>query len=128
MIDWQNYKNFSKHEFDCNHTGKNEMKPEFLAVLQQIRNVWGKPMVINSGYRHWTHPIERAKENPGEHSLGLAADIGIRGLSNVLTLANIAELHGIKRIGIYQNNAYGYFMHFGMGDKAHRYPEALWTK
>jgi zinc D-Ala-D-Ala carboxypeptidase len=50
-MNWDLYKNFSKSEFDCKHTGKNEMRPEFMQVLQEIRIAYNKPMVISSGYR-----------------------------------------------------------------------------
>jgi len=126
-MDWDDYKNFSKWEFDCKYTTKNEMQPQFMAVLQQIRNVWDKPISINSGYRHWSHPDEIEKNHRGEHTLGLAADIAIMGM-DVFEFGTLAKLHGIKRIGIYQNDKKGYFMHLGMGDKAHDFQPHVWTR
>lgn len=54
VVDWSKYPNFSEAEFRCRHTGKCEMRPEFLAVLQAIRAEYGKPMIISSGYRDRT--------------------------------------------------------------------------
>lgn len=96
------------------------MTPEFMAVLQQIRTTYGKPMVINSGYRHFTHPIERKKDNPGEHTYGMAADISVKD-EDAMELFVIAYGYGIRRIGVANN-----FIHLGMGEKL-RFPPALWT-
>lgn len=123
-MDW-NYKNFSKKEFDCKHTGKNEMRPEFMETLQAIRTAYGKPMIITSGYRDKTHPIEAAKGQAGEHSYGLACDIAISG-ENALDLIIIAYGHGIRRIGVQQKGS-GRYIHLGMGDKYANFPPALWS-
>jgi len=47
---------FKDHEFDCKHTGKNEMDPEFLEELDELRRRVGVPFVVTSGYRDATHP------------------------------------------------------------------------
>lgn len=126
-MNWSDYKNFSKWEFDCKHTGENKMVPEFIDILQQIRNTFGKPMVISSGYRHWTHPVEIHKDNPGEHTYGMAADIKVHG-TWAMDLLVIAYGYGIKRIGVQQ---YGdvdkRYIHIGMGDKLLNFPPALWS-
>jgi hypothetical protein len=36
-MNWNDYPNFSKEEFDCKHSGKNEMKPDFMDMLQDLR-------------------------------------------------------------------------------------------
>ena len=74
MIDWSLYPNFSKEEFDCKHTGNNEMKPDALEVFQAMRDRLGFPLIVTSGYRDPTHPIEQRKEQPGSHAAGTAAD------------------------------------------------------
>lgn len=127
MIDWRNYKNFSKWEFDCSHTGENNMRSEFMEMLQQIRSTFGKPMVISSGYRDWTHPVEINKDRPGEHTYGLAADIKVYGI-RAFELADIAFHHGIRRIGFNQKGPLeSRFIHLGMGDKQLNFPATIWT-
>jgi len=125
MIEWNDYKNFAKWEFDCSYTEENRMRPEFMEILQQIRTTYGKPMKVNSGYRDFTHPIERAKESPGEHTYGLACDIAVRG-KEAMELLIIAYGYGIRRIGLYQNKD-SHFIHIGMGDKYAKFPQAIWT-
>lgn len=65
--DWSKYPNFKEYEFECRHTGLCDMQPEFMARLQKLRDLYEKPMVINSGYRHETHPVhESVNMLPGE--------------------------------------------------------------
>lgn len=124
-IDWDAYPNFSKKEFDCQHTGKNRMDPDFLHVLQQVRTVYNKPMAISSGYRAPDHPIELAKKKAGEHSYGVAADILVRG-EDAMELIVIAYGHGIRRIGVNQKGN-SRFIHLGYGDKLLGFPTAIWS-
>lgn len=110
-MDWFKYPNFSKEEFDCKHTGKNEMKDSFMQILQNIRTEYNKPMKITSGYRHWTHPVEARKgHTTGEHTQGTCADIACNTGSDRFQLVTLALKHGITRIGIAKN-----FIHLGIG-------------
>jgi len=103
------------------------MRPEFLDVLQQIRNTYGKPMIITSGYRHWTHPLEINKENPGEHTYGMAADIKVYG-EWAMDLIVLAYGYGIRRIGIHQKgDKDSRYVHLGMGDKLLNFSSSVWT-
>ncbi|WP_164504273.1 D-Ala-D-Ala carboxypeptidase family metallohydrolase [Nitrosomonas sp. HPC101] len=112
VIDWAQYPNFNEQEFRCRHTGLCYMDARFMTRLQAIRNAYGKPMIITSGYRAKTHPVEARKAAPGEHTLGLAADISVRG-SDAFNLLKIALAHGIMRIGVKQTGE-GRFLHLGM--------------
>jgi zinc D-Ala-D-Ala carboxypeptidase len=124
-MNWDLYKNFGKSEFDCKHTGKNEMRPEFMQVLQEIRITYNKPMVISSGYRDKSHPIEAKKSTTGSHALGCAADISIEGV-NAMQLINIAYNMGIRRIGVNQKGG-GRFIHLDIADKLHGFPQSIWS-
>lgn len=112
--DWSIYPNFSAYEFDCSHTGLNEMQTEFMDILQTIRTEYGKPMIVTSGYRHYTHPIEKAKgHKQGEHTKGVCADIAVsRG--DAYEVLRLAFKHGIKRVGVNQKGE-GRFLHLGLG-------------
>lgn len=110
-MDWSKYPNFSKEEFDCKHTGKNEMHEEFMDILQKIRIDYAKPMTITSGYRHWTHPVEARKgHTTGEHTRGACADILCTNGADRFQLVSLALKHGITRIGIAKT-----FVHLGIG-------------
>lgn len=126
-LDWSRYPNFTEEEFRCSHTGKCNMRPEFMDALQQIRATFGKPMVVTSGFRHHTHPAEDSKPEPGEHSYGLAADISLAGIA-VADLISIARGYGIARFGIHQKGPFASrYIHIGMGDKLLNFPQGLWT-
>lgn len=109
MIDWSMYPNFSADEFECRHCGEMKMKPEFLAKLQELRNAYGKPMVISSGYRCHKHPVEVSKRTPGAHTMGIAADIAVNGQDAHALLKHAFAL-GFTGIGAFQKGV-GNFVH-----------------
>lgn len=109
---WEKYKYFKKHEFDCKHTGKNNMQHEFMILLDGIREQFDKPMKVTSGFRDYSHPIEVKKPTTGEHTLGLAADIYCVDSNARFELVELALKSGINRVGIART-----FLHFGISDK-----------
>lgn len=113
VTDWSRYPNFSAAEFACRHTGDCRMRVEFMDALQRVRDLYGAPMIITSGYRHRSHPVEARKVNPGEHTLGMAADVAVSGADAVLLL-HIALDMGFERIGVQQRGS-GRFLHLGLG-------------
>lgn len=121
-LNWTAYPNFSEAEMRCKHTGKCEMHPEFMRKLQHVRDVFGKPMAVTSGYRDRTHPIEARKDIPGEHSTGRAVDIGVQG-ADALRLIRIALDAGFTRIGVQQKGA-GRFIHLG---DSPAFPPGIWS-
>lgn len=124
-MDWSLYPSFSKEEFDCKHTGLNDMRPEFMDLLQEIRNRYARPIIITSGYRHPSHPVEAKKSKPGAHSYGVAADIRIRGVE-CMELFFICHALGIRRVGLKQNSMTR-FMHIDIADRILGYPQSIWT-
>ena len=110
-MNWADYPYFTKAEFDCKHTGKNEMQPEFMAKLQLLREKYGRPIIITSGYRHWTHPVEARKgHTTGEHTRGTCADIACTSGAERYKIVQLALQLGFPRIGIAKN-----FIHLGLG-------------
>jgi zinc D-Ala-D-Ala carboxypeptidase len=106
---WDEYPNFSAAEFNCRHTGKNEMKHAFMERLQKLRVAYGKPMQITSGFRDRTHPIEAKKTTSGAHTTGMACDIAVQG-ADAYRLIQLAMLYGFTGIGIQQKGG-GRFVH-----------------
>jgi uncharacterized protein YcbK (DUF882 family) len=110
-MNWADYPYFTKAEFDCKHTGKNEMQPEFMAKLQLLREKYGNPMIITSGYRHWTHPVEARKgHTTGEHTRGTCCDIACTLGDDRSRIDQLALQLSFPRIGIAKN-----FIHLGIG-------------
>lgn len=126
-LDWNKYPNFTRSEFKCSHTDECHMDQYFMETLQQIRDTYDRPMIITSGYRHNSHPVEINKTKPGEHVYGVAADILVRGTS-AMELMVIAYSYGIRRIGINQKGDHNKrFVHLGTGNKRLHFPRGLWT-
>lgn len=108
-MNWHLYPNFTAEEFNCKHCGANGMNSTFMHRLQKLRDSYGKPMIITSGYRCRAHPIELAKTLPGAHTTGQAADIAVTG-QNAHLLLKLALLHGFSGIGVQQKGD-GRFLH-----------------
>ena len=100
-----------------------KMNPKLLGMLDPLRKTYGFPIIINSSYRSPEHPIEAAKEKPGEHAHGAAVDIKCVGGEATYLLVAAAIKCGFKRIGISRKSN---FVHVGIG-----YPGApettIWT-
>lgn len=69
--------------------------------LQQIRNKFGKPVIINSGYRSKAHNKAVGGASNSYHTKGMAADIIIDGISSK-RVAQYAEAIAIQGIGWYE--------------------------
>ena len=110
-MNWADYPDFKKSEFDCKHTGRNNMTPEFMHVLQTLRTMYGRPMTITSGYRAPSHPVEMRKGySTGEHTRGTCADIACVAGSDRYQMIRLAMRLNIPRIGIAKT-----FIHLGIG-------------
>lgn len=127
-FDWSDYKNFTRDEFACTHCKKCEVTIELVDLLQVMRDEYRKPIFISSGYRCPAHPVEQVKDEPGEHTNGMAVDI-VCYTQGALTLLDIALSLGVRRIGLHQKGrASNRYMHIGVGDKlTNIYPKSIWT-
>lgn len=96
----------------------------FARRLEELRKRIGdQPIIINSWYRSPSHPIEKAKDKPGAHTTGQAADIRCDGvLARQITEAALSMEFG--GIGIKQHGPRaGRFIHL---DDAHEV-KVVWT-
>lgn len=106
-LNWLLYPDFSLAELRCKHTGKCFMDPTFMERLQSLRNEFGKPMTINSGYRDRAHPAEAGKGSAGVHTLGRGVDVRVQG-ADAVQLIGLALKHGFTGIGVQQKGATRY--------------------
>jgi uncharacterized protein YcbK (DUF882 family) len=95
-------KYFSIAEFDSPDapgSGLN-MHQDLLELLDEMRGIYGKPIVITSGYRtkEYNATLKNSKQN-SSHLKGLAVDIAIADSNQRYEIIRIAMLLGIKRIG-----------------------------
>lgn len=111
--------NFKASEFRCK--GKDccdEFKIDEALVewLQKIRDHFGKSVTVNSGYRCPIHNPKVGGSPSSHHMRGQAADIWISGVAP-RKIAEYAEQIGVKRIGLYETEKDGYFVHIGSDTK-----------
>ena len=105
--------NFNSSEFDCHGSGccsSTLVDDKLVTYLQQIREHFGKPVNISSGYRCATHNKNIGGATKSRHSKGQAADIYISGVKPA-EIAKYAESIGILGIGLYETNSDGFFVH-----------------
>lgn len=122
--------NFQSSELRCRcgrcDSDGNEMDPGLLDRLQQLRDLYGKPLPLSSAYRCPKHPSEAGKAEPGEHALGLAVDVRCRG-AEALQILQLALNLGFTRIGVSQKSGTR-FLHLGLSPIGGHLPSpALWS-
>jgi zinc D-Ala-D-Ala carboxypeptidase len=126
-VNWNHYRNFVEDEFRCKHTGRVEMDPDFMDRLQALRTDYGRPMVISSGYRHPSHPVEMKKPRPGAHTFGRAADILVSH-ADAVHLLELAIKHGFTGFGVAQKPGSTRFLHLDdMEPETTRPRPAIWS-
>ena len=126
-------KNFSVAEVQCScGCGAADMDPDFMKILQNIRDEMKRPLKISSGVRC-------AKRNAEVSSTGsngphvprkngtAAADILIAG-ADALRLVDIARKHGVSGVGISQRGLHSKrFIHCDtINDSTHPRP-TMWS-
>jgi zinc D-Ala-D-Ala carboxypeptidase len=109
-------KYFTEAEFKCKHCGAVKMDQNFLDRLNKLRESYGKPMRISSGYRCPEHPAERSKVTTGMHTTGKACDVVVEGAEAVFLL-QLALQQGFTGIGVQQKGS-GRFLHLDTRDRS----------
>lgn len=97
-------KNFAIYEFACKCGNCTTVKidTELVAILQKVRDHFGKPVYINSGYRCAAHNKAVGGATNSNHTKGMAADIRVEGVAPI-EVAKFLESIGVKGIGLYDN-------------------------
>lgn len=97
-------RNFKVREFACSDgTDTVFVSPELVEVLQRIRDHFGRPVTINSGYRTEAHNRAVGGASYSQHKYGTAADIAVSGVTP-LEAARYAQslLPASGGIGLYK--------------------------
>ena len=106
--------NFRISEFHCKGENCNCETTlhdlELSNYLQKIRDHFGHPVYINSGYRCEIHNAAVGGVTNSFHRKGMAADISVEGVAPS-EVAKYAESIGILGIGLYETAEDGYFVH-----------------
>lgn len=94
-------KNFSRVEFTCKcGCGSDYIKYELVSLLQQIREIVNRPIVVISGVRCKNHNQRVGGAKVSKHLTGEAADIRVNGYTpnQIAKIANniLQNRGGIK--------------------------------
>lgn len=77
------------------------MAEDFLQNLEAVRRLYGKPMLINSGYRCQLNNFMVGGEPHSAHLEGNAVDVSIIGSLERFELVKAAILAGAQGVGVY---------------------------
>ena len=105
--------NFKVNEFACKGKGCCStvlIDSKLVEYLQKIRDHFGKPVTINSGYRCAKHNKAVGGVSSSKHTQGMAADIVVKDVAPK-EVAKYAESIGVLGIGLYETAKDGYFVH-----------------
>lgn len=102
--------NFNAKEIACKCCGKTHIDPEAMDALQDLRDLWGKPIRITSGHRCKDHNAKVGGKENSQH-LKLAFDCAIP-TDEQGDFAAMADGVGFTGIGVYPKRG---FVHLDMG-------------
>lgn len=93
-------KNFCAYEFACNDKSDEfKVATELVEILQQVRDHFGKPVIINSAYRTPAYNISIGGSSKSQHCLGTAADVWIKGVDPIRIALYLSSLPYFKNRG-----------------------------
>ena len=101
-MSWDEIKNFQSSEFDSPDSpgsGVN-MNLNFVEILDSIRDSYGHPLSVHSGYRTPEHNAQVGGVDASAHEEGKAADLSAPTSQERFALVALAVRKGIRRIGI----------------------------
>lgn len=89
---------FRPEEMADRDSGELVVVPAFMDWLEGLRHVFGKPMVITSGYRTPAHQWEITGRREGAHVDGMAVDVLING-ADAFRLEKLAFAMDVMGVG-----------------------------
>ena len=126
-------KNFSSAEMMCScGCGEDAMDPDFMSILQNIREDMNRPLRVSCGVRcakHNSKVSSTGKDGPHvPRKNGTAAsDILIAG-ADALRLIDIARKHGVSGVGISQRGTHSKrFIHLDTISDSHHPRPTMWS-
>lgn len=79
---WDNIRYFKQNEFTCKcGCGLNRIDLRLVKILDEIREHFGRPVIVTSGCRCVKHNAKEGGVQGSRHVLGKAADFYIQGVS-----------------------------------------------
>lgn len=110
----------------CSHCGECHMNQAFMSKLDALRDLYGHPIMLTSGYRCPDHPVEARKSKSGAHTTGKAVDIAC-SREEAYHILEVAMRLKFAGIGINQRGA-ARFIHLDDADPDYRRPRpTIWS-
>lgn len=103
---------FTPAEIACKHCGELYLDPESMDALQELRDAWGKPIIINSAHRCAAHN-KAAGGSPNSRHLKIAFDCRCSALEQA-DFCRHAQAAGFKGFGRYPSRG---FVHLDLGPR-----------
>lgn len=114
---------FTPQEFDCKcGCGALALDTDLVQVLNHVRKLLGRPLVINSGFRCPKHNKDIKGATFSPHMLGCAVDVKAISSTTRFSILRALLVCGIRRIGIGDT-----FIHFDTAQGDRYAQDVLWT-
>lgn len=98
-----------------------DMDAGFLALLDEVRERAGIPLVLNCAYRSIAHDKAKGRTGNSAHCLGMAVDIRCLNSGTRWKIIRAALACGITRIGVGKT-----FVHIDVGERKGLPPCVIW--
>ena len=93
---------FKKEEFMCKCGCKtNLINMKIIHILENLREMVKKPIIITSGYRCYNHNKKIGGKENSAHLFGLAADFYVLGISTSIAWVLLEKHNNISGMGHY---------------------------
>jgi len=95
-------KYFNYEEFDSpDIQGSGQlMDPKLLDMIDEAREIYGKPIRVNSGYRTSSHNLKVGGKSSSSHLKGLAIDVACKKSDDRFEMLTALLEVGFNRIGV----------------------------
>lgn len=101
--------NFYLLEFQSPDTQEVKVEPELIRKVQELRDLVGQPLILNSAYRTKERNEETGGADNSYHLKGMAVDVRIPDGYTVDEIANLGKQVGFRGIGRYYSKNFCHF-------------------
>lgn len=105
------WKNFTPQEIACRGTGRLVVVKSFMDKLERMRDILGKPIIVNSAYRTPDYNLKVGGVPDSEHTKGTAGDLSTLN-HNPMAMIRAAVEAGFTGFGHYPKKS---FLHVDTG-------------
>lgn len=118
-MDWSNIRYFKPSEFACKHCkGQTDMDFNLIHALDWLRDIFGVPFIVTSGYRCEEHNRAVNGASQSFHVQGKASDITVSQKTLLTIIYKVAIASSkFNGVGLSENK----FVHLDTGNRRYYY-------